>query len=67
MVWTDGSRLESGAVEAAVAFWRNGGWTRRRTYLGKNKEVFNAEVFALLRAVRLLNERREREGVHSLL
>ena len=31
----------------------------RGTYLGKNREVFDAEVFALLRAVRLLDERGE--------
>ena len=48
-VWTDGWRLESGAVGAAVAFWRDGGWVRRGTYLGKNREVFDAEVFAILR------------------
>ena len=42
--WTDGPRMESGAVGAAVAFWRYGGWVRRGTYLGKNKEVFDAEV-----------------------
>ena len=29
------------------------------TFLGTNKEVFDAEVFAILRAVRLLNERGE--------
>ena len=58
-VWTDGSRLESEGVGAAVAFWEEGRWTRRGTYLGKNKEVYDAEVFAILRAVRLPNERNE--------
>ena len=24
-VWTDGSRMENGAVGAAVAFWKDGG------------------------------------------
>lgn len=32
---------------------------RRGFYLGKNKEVFDAEAFALLRTVRLLSERGE--------
>ena len=57
--WTDGFRLGDGAVGAAVALWDNGGRVRRGAYLGKNKEVFDAEVFAILRAVRLLNERGE--------
>ena len=58
-MWMDGPRLESGEVEAVMAFWRNEEWVRRGTYLGKNKEVFDAEVFAILRAARLLNERGE--------
>ena len=47
-VWTDGSRQEDGAVGAACV-WRSpeGGWTGRRFHLGKNKEVFDAEVFAV--------------------
>ena len=56
-MWTDGSRLESGRVGAAVSWWSKGGWTGRGTYLGTNKEVFDAEVFAILQAVKLLNER----------
>ena len=59
-MWTDGSRLENGAVGAAVAFRSSKVWVRRGIYLGKNKEVFDAEVFATMRAVRLLDERGER-------
>ena len=58
-VWADRSRLENGRVGAAVAWWKNGGWAGGGTYLGTNKEVFGAEVFAILRAVRLLNEQGE--------
>ena len=58
-MWTGGSRLESGKVGAAVAWREDGGWTERSTYQGTNKEVFDAEVFAILRAVRFLNERNE--------
>ena len=58
-VWTDGSKLESGRVGAAVAFWERGRWARRGTYLGTKKEVSDAEVFTILPAVRLLSERDE--------
>ena len=34
-----------------MAFWREGRWERRVTYLANNKEVYDAEVFAILRAV----------------
>ena len=44
---------------AAVAFWKDGRWARRGAYLGRSKEVLDAEVFAVLRAVRLLNGRGE--------
>ena len=55
-VWTDGSRLECGAVGAALAFRTEDWWVSRGTYLGRNKEVFGAEVFAILQAVKLLND-----------
>ena len=58
-VWTDGSRLESGRVGAAWAWWQEGEWRGDGSFLGTNKEVFDAEVYALLEAIRLLNDRRE--------
>ena len=57
-IWADGSRLEHDRVGAAIAFWDEGRgeWFRRGVFLGDNKEVFDAEVFALLRAAREFNE-----------
>ena len=52
-------RLEDGKMGAAVAWHSERGWTGRGTYLGTKKEDFDAEVFAILQAVRLLNERGE--------
>ena len=46
-IWTDGPRLESGEVGAACVWQSPGGWTGRRFHLGTNKEVFDAEVFAI--------------------
>ena len=65
-VWADGPRLEDGRVGAAVAWWKDGGWTGRGAYLGTNKEVFDAEVFAILRAVRLLNKRGEEGQAYTI-
>lgn len=62
-VWTDGPRLEDGSVGAAVAYWKEGSWERRGSYLGKNKEVFDAELFAIRQALEILNDRDER-GMH---
>ena len=56
-VWTDGSRLDSGAVGAACAWQTEEGWTGRRFHLGTNKEVFDAEVYAIYQALRVFEER----------
>ena len=50
-VWTDWSRLESRRVGAAFVWRSAGGWSRRRFHLGTNKEVFDAEVFAIYQAL----------------
>ena len=54
-VWTDGSRLDSGRIGAAWAWQHRGEWREEGIFLGTNKEVFDAEVFAIHRAVDLLN------------
>ena len=58
-IWTDGSRLDSGRIEAACA-WQNqdGEWTGRCFHLGNNKEVFDAEAYAIYRALKIFEERR---------
>ena len=46
-----------------------GGWVEvgeRKGGGGTNKEVFDAEVFAILRAVRLLNERGEEDQAYTM-
>ena len=65
-IWTDGSRLENGAVGAAVAFREGGSWKRRGTYLGRNKEVFDAKVFAISQALEILNDREEENVQYTI-
>ena len=66
-VWTDGSRQEDGAVGAACV-WRSpeGMWTGRRFQLGKNKEAFDAEVFAVWQALRALEQRNESDCEYTI-
>jgi hypothetical protein len=49
-IWTDGSRDDLGNVGAAVAWEEGTEWTGLKYRLGRNKEVFDAELFALLPA-----------------
>jgi ribonuclease HI len=50
--WTDGSRLEDGRVGCSVV-WKEEGrrWRSKAFYLGRNKEVFDAELRAIYEAV----------------
>ena len=59
--------FRSGAVGAACV-WRSpeGGWTGRRFQLGKNKEVFDVEVFAVWQALRALEQRKERDHEYNI-
>ena len=65
-VWTDGSRLDSGRVGAAVAFKEAGSWKGRGTYLGQNKEVFDAEVFAIGHALEIISERGQSNRTYTI-
>ena len=51
-VWTGGSRFDSGEVGPACV-WGNGeDWKGSRYHLGTNKEVFDAEAFAIYQALK---------------
>ena len=66
-VWTDGSRQEDGAVGAAcVRRSPEGGLTGRRFQLGRNKEVFDAQVCAVWQALRALEQRGERDREYTI-
>ena len=52
-------------ITLALAFRDGDRWAKRGTCLGKNKKVFDAEVFAILQAARLLNDRGERGQVYT--
>ena len=58
-IWTDESRLDSGNVGAACVWKTTSGWTSRRFHLGGNKEVFDAEVYAILQALSIIDQRQE--------
>ena len=65
-IWTDGSRLDSGKVGAACAWETPSRWTGRRFHLGTNKEVFDAEVYAIYQALYSLNQRQEKDHRYTI-
>ena len=46
---------------------RDEGWTRRRFHLGRNKEVFDSELYALYRTAKMLDERNEEGQSYTIL
>jgi ribonuclease HI len=46
-IFTDGSKFEDGCTGCA-AVWKSGdGWQGRKVFMGRNKEVFDAELYAI--------------------
>jgi ribonuclease HI len=57
VMFTDGSRMESGAAGYAVA-WKDGqSWKGIKTHMGYNQEAFDAECAALARALESASRR----------
>ena len=54
-LWTDGSKLDTRNVGAAVIWFdiRLNKWQKKRRYLGENKDLFNAELWAISDALEL--------------
>jgi ribonuclease HI len=66
ILWTDGSRLENKRVGSAVVWQERGEWKEEGSYLGKRKEVFDAEVYAILRALRKAVDKVENEEIERI-
>jgi ribonuclease HI len=61
-IYSDGSRNEEGHVGAGVAWKQDGGWRKRKVYLGRNKEVIDAELYGIAEAVKITRKRSLRQG-----
>lgn len=61
--WMDGSKMHSGHAGASVA-WYHSKWKTQRTYLGTNKELFDAELYSMREALLIVqqNVRKGREA-----
>ena len=51
---------------AACAWRTRDGWTGRCFHLGNNKEVFDAEVFAICQALRIFRARQESGRIYTI-
>jgi ribonuclease HI len=63
-IFTDGSKFEDGHTGCA-AVWKDSEdvWRGRKLFLGRNKEVFDAEIYAIWVGLKAAKERAGREGI----
>jgi len=61
--WTDGSRKEDAWVGCAVVWEEEGRWEKRRMHLGRQKEAFDTEMYAMLDAMKIADEMADKEEV----
>ncbi len=67
-LWCDGSKLDTGGNEAAVV-WKDCSqekWQIVKVSLGKNKEIFDAELWGISEAINVV-EQKAREIQQSLV
>jgi len=63
VLWTDGSRKEDDWVGCAVVWEEDGTWNKRRIHLGRQKEAFDAEMYAMSETMKVVDEMAERKEV----
>jgi len=63
VLWTDGSRKEDEWVGCAVVWEEQGRWKKRRVHLGRQKEAFDAEMYAMSEAMKIADEMAEEKEV----
>jgi len=61
VLWTDGSRKEDEWVGCAVVWKEEGRWNKMRTHLCRQKEAFDAEMYAMSEAMKIADEKAEKE------
>lgn len=56
-LWCDGSKLDYGGTGAAVVWKQDSDWLTQKTTLGKNKEIFDAEIWGISEAVKVAEQK----------
>jgi len=64
--WTDGARKEDEWTGCAVVWAVEGGWSKRSVHLGRQKEEFDAEMYAMSEAVKIADEISRNEEVRRV-
>ena len=65
VLWTDGARKEDEWTGCAVV-WKREKWEKRKVHLGRQKEAFDAEMYAMSEAVKIANDIAKDEEVRRV-
>ena len=65
-VCTRGRSNDGVQYKPAELIIKSAGWTGRQYYLGRNKEVYDAELYALRQTIQIFDEGREGAALHCL-
>ena len=53
ILWTDGSRIDSGATGIGITWESSQKWQKKSLALGHSKEIFDAELLAISEALKI--------------
>lgn len=62
ILWTDGSKLDSGASGAGITWKSSFKWSGKSLALGHHKEILDAELFGILEAFKIAVKEKKRES-----
>ena len=65
-MWSDGSRLDSGATGAGIAWKTSIQWQEKSLALGYCKEIYDAELFGILEALKIAIKERRKYGYTAI-
>jgi len=55
LIWSDGSKIDTGGVGAGIAWKQGNSWRTKGYSLGDTKEVFDAELYGIKSALDIAN------------
>jgi len=67
VLWPDGARKEDEWVGCTVVWEEGRRWNKRRVHLGRQKETFEAEMYAMSEAVKIAEEINEEKAVRTVV
>ena len=66
VLWTDGSKIDSGTSGAGIVWKSSQKWLKKSIALGHLKETFDAELFGILEALKIAVKEKKRESFTTL-